>query len=91
MTKELFAAVQWDSLLCDQGNVTGGGTGIPWIVDNGNGCRSEALRVSSSRGPYLILQWGAKLKYSFGAWNIGLLKTHKRYFFGEGFANIMTI
>lgn len=40
MTKQLFATVQWDSLLCDNGKVTGRGTGIPWLMDNANGCQN---------------------------------------------------
>merc|ERR1711881_762547 len=52
MTKQLFAAVEWDSLLCDHGKVTGQGTGIPWIVDNGNGCSS--YRVPNPDGLYTV-------------------------------------
>lgn len=38
ITRLMFDAVQWESLLCDNGRVTGHGKGIPWTLDNNDGC-----------------------------------------------------
>lgn len=43
MTKQLYDLVHWENLLCDNGQVTGRGRGIPWIMDNATGCKAYWL------------------------------------------------
>lgn len=63
LSKELHAAVQYDTLMCDHGSVTGQGRDIPFMFDNASGCSNVLSPGPDGYFYYDEMIWIAELAF----------------------------